>query len=82
MRSTCIWTWKKVQDVAFKALKEAQGSSQTMVYYSKEADCIIVDASPVGLGAILAQEQADGAYKPVYYGSRALPFSSASSMMC
>ncbi len=72
-RSTCTWSWGKEQEAAFKALKVALASSQTMAYYSQEADTqVIVDASPVGLGAILTQAQADGAYKPVYYASRAL----------
>lgn len=72
-RSTCTWSWGKEQEAAFKALKLALASSQTMAYYSQEADTqVIVDASPVGLGVILTQAQADGAYKPVYYASRAL----------
>ncbi|XP_055999587.1 uncharacterized protein K02A2.6-like [Ostrea edulis] len=33
---------------------------------------IIVDASPVGLGAILAQKQPDGLFKPIAYLSRSL----------
>ena len=33
---------------------------------------LIVDASPVGLGAILAQEQEDKSFKPIMYGSSAL----------
>ena len=33
---------------------------------------VIVDASPVRLGAILSQKQKDGSHRPVYYASRAL----------
>ena len=29
--------------------------------------CIMIDASPVVLGAILGQKQSDGEYRPVYY---------------
>lgn len=44
-----------------QALKVALASSQTMAYYNQKADTqVIVDASPVGLGAILTQAQADG----------------------
>ena len=34
--------------------------------------CILTDASPVGPGAILEQNQSDGEYRPVYYASRKL----------
>ena len=33
---------------------------------------LVVDASPVGLGAILAQKQADGIMRPVYFASKTL----------
>ena len=33
---------------------------------------VIVDASPVGLGAILSQKQKDGSHRPVYFASCAL----------
>lgn len=54
-------------------MKVALASSQTMAFYNQEADTqVIVDASPVGLGAILTRAQADGTYKPVYYASYVL----------
>lgn len=41
--------------------------------WGKEQEAaVIVDAIPVGLGAILTKAQADGSYKSVYYASRAL----------
>ena len=44
-----------------------------MCYYQPNADTkVIVDASPVGLGAILTQKQEDGKFKPVAYASHAL----------
>ena len=44
-----------------------------MAYYQPHAVTnVIVDASPVGLGAILAQKQEDGQFKPVVYASHAL----------
>ena len=44
-----------------------------MAYFSQDAEThVIVDASPVGLGAILSQKQSDGTHKPVYYASQAL----------
>ena len=44
-----------------------------MAFYNPDAETrITVDASPSGLGGILAQRQADGSFKPIYYGSRSL----------
>ena len=44
-----------------------------MKFYNPNATTkVIVDGSPVGLGAILTQEQPDGSFKPVMYGSSSL----------
>lgn len=44
-----------------------------MAYYKAEAHTqLIVDASPVGLGAIMVQRQRDGCYRPVAYATRSL----------
>ena len=44
-----------------------------MAYFKQNAKTrITTDASPVGLGAILEQQQEDGTYRPVYYASRKL----------
>ena len=32
--------------------------------------CVVTDASPVGIGAVLEQKQEDGQYRPVHYASR------------
>ena len=44
-----------------------------MAYYNQNPKTRVTkDASPVGLGAILEQEQPDGGFRPVYYASRKL----------
>ena len=44
-----------------------------MAYFKQDAEThLVVDASPVRLGAILSQKESDGTHKPVYYASRAL----------
>lgn len=44
-----------------------------MAYYTVGRPArITCDASPIGLGAILEQQQTDGVWKPVYYASRKL----------
>lgn len=44
-----------------------------MAYFAKDAKTrLVTDASPVGLGAVLEQQQEDGSYRPVHYASRKL----------
>ena len=60
------------QKKAFKNLKESMMASKNLAYFDKNANTkVIADASPVGLGAVLTQEQAGG---PVIicYASRGL----------
>ena len=72
-RKNQVFVWGKEQDESFNKLKDALVNADTLAYYNPNADTrIIVDASPYGLGGILVQQQEDGNYKPVYYGSRAL----------
>ena len=41
-----------------------------MAYHRQGAPiCLTTDASPIGIGAILEQEQRDGSYRPIYYAS-------------
>jgi hypothetical protein len=62
------WKWGPDEINSFTKLKEVLADSSRMVYFDprKQTD-IIVDASPVGLGAMLCQ---DG--KVLSYGSRTL----------
>ena len=53
------WTWEKEQAKAFKALKEAL-SDAALTY-------VITDVSPVGLGAILLEDQVNSERKPIAY---------------
>ena len=60
--------WDDVHDTAFNDIKNALSDNVTTVYYdSRKQTEIIVDASPVDVGAILTQEG-----KPVAYASRSL----------
>ena len=72
-RSKCQWIWDQRRQRAFKRVKELLASAETMAYFDKDLKTQIrVDASNVGLGAILMQVQKDGQVKPVYYASRTL----------
>ena len=62
------WCWQKEQQAAFEKLKQMLTEDATMAYYDpRKGSEIIVDASPVGLGAIFAQNG-----RAVSYASKAL----------
>lgn len=53
------WTWSAKEDRAFRELKHAI-STKAMGFFNKNwITYVIVDASPVGLGAVLAQQNPD-----------------------
>ena len=63
--------WEDAQQAAFDKLKDRLSSCSVMAFYNPQAEThLTVDASPFGLGAILAQRQSDGSYRPIAYGSR------------
>ena len=67
------WQWAKHHQHAFDQLKRCLTNSPTMAYFDPEKDTeLIVDASPVGLGAILTQKTCDSEKKIVAYASRSL----------
>lgn len=60
------------QKQAFSALKAELARASTLAYFDKEAPTqVIADASPVGLGAVLVQNQ-KGIKVPICYVSRSL----------
>ena len=57
---------------SFEFLKQKIAEACTLAHFDKKAPTkIITDASPVGLGTVLVQEQ-DNAWTPVCYASRSL----------
>lgn len=63
-----VWKWETKQQLVFEKLKNSLTSDTVMSYYDQNKSTeIVVDASPVGLGAILSQEG-----KIVAYASRSL----------
>ena len=66
------FTWGEEQEKSFQKLKRQIASAPILAYFDKEAHTqIIVDASPVGLGAVLIQER-NGERRAVCYASRTL----------
>ena len=73
IKQRVTWRWTKIHQAAFDQLKSLLTSSETLAYYNPGAKTeIITDASPVGLGAMIAQQQPDGSFQPVCYASRTL----------
>lgn len=67
------WHWNYEQDAAFTCVKKMLASEQVLAHFITDAKTIVtVDASPVGLGAILSQEDRNGVERPVSYASRSL----------
>ena len=58
---------------AVREIKEKLTCAPVLAYHRRDAKTrLITDASPVGLGAVLEQEQEDSTFKPIYYASRKL----------
>ena len=72
-RKDTPWTWGQEQQRSLQKLKDSLTSDATMSYFypSRETE-LIVDASPVGLGAILCQKDENGVKYIIAYASRSL----------
>jgi hypothetical protein len=67
------FVWEKEQQKAFQELKSSLADDGTLAYYNPALKTrVIADAGPVGLGAVLLQEQGKGAWKAVFYASKSL----------
>ena len=73
---TCMgksWKWGPKEEGAFEQIKNLLMNAPIMAYFTKDAKTrLVTDASPVGLGAVLEQQQEDGLYRPVCYASHKL----------
>ena len=66
------FVWTDTHQRAFDSLRQQLGDAAALAYYDKDAPTqVIADASPVGLGAVLVQEQ-NGQRRAVCYASRTL----------
>ena len=67
------FVWGPECQAAFENLKRLLTSSPVLVFPDFTRGFILeTDASGTGLGAVLAQEQADGSVRPIAYASRSL----------
>ena len=68
-----LWKWTKRHQQAFNKFKEEIGKDCTTAFYDpSKRTRVTVDASPVGLGAILSQFDSDDNERIVAYASRSL----------
>ena len=64
------WRWQADQEKAFNEAKTLLKSPKLLVHYDAGKDLILTcDASPVGLGAVLAHRMEDGTERPIGYAS-------------
>ena len=67
------WKWGPDEAFAFKQSKGLLMSTNFLIHCNTELKLIMtVDASPVGVGAVLSHIMKDGSEKPIYCASRAL----------
>ena len=71
-RKGVTFSWGNDQKEAFERVKQKLGDAETLAYFDGNAKTqVITDASPVGLGAVLIQEQ-KGKRRVIAYASRSL----------
>ena len=67
------WNWGKDQQEAFERAKDIVQSSTLLVHYDPKRQLVLTcDASPFGIGAVLAHIMDDGSERPVGYASKTL----------
>ncbi len=67
------WRWENTEQKAFEASKQLLLSSQLLAHYDPQHALVLAcDASPYGLGAVLAHHYPDGSERPIGYASRTL----------
>ena len=72
MRQGVTFKWGRKEEESFNELKRRLANSETLGYFDKNAkNKVISDASPVGLGAVLIQDQG-GELRVISYTSRSL----------
>jgi len=72
-RQDTPWAWNEEHDAIFKALKDRLTSSDTLVHYDEDKPLVIaIDASDVGIGAVLMNRFPDGSERPIAIASRLL----------
>lgn len=73
LRVDVPWEWGDAEERAFENVKRELISDRVLAHFDPEKQLVLtVDASPYGIGALLAQRDGDGTERPLAYGSRSL----------
>lgn len=73
LRLHVVFRWTDIERAAFDEIKEAMCSVNYLGFFNtKDRTKLMTDASPVGLGAILLQEDQQGRSRVIAYASKAL----------
>ncbi len=67
------WNWGQKQDDAFGEVKNQLTEPPVLATFDPDKDLtLLCDASPYGVGAVLAHQEADGTERPIAFMSRTL----------
>ena len=73
LRKNTKWSWTNVHQKSFDAVKQLLTSNKLLICFDSTKEIILtVDASPIGVGAVLAHRMPDGKELPVAFHSKAL----------
>ncbi len=73
LRKNEKWLWGAEQQEVFDMSKRLLVSAEVLVHFDPDKDLVLsCDASPYGVGAVLAHRMPDGSERPVAYASRSL----------
>nr|XP_054759433.1 uncharacterized protein LOC129265467 [Lytechinus pictus] len=73
LRKDARWQWGNEQKQAFVRAKKLLNSTRVLAHYNPAEQLILAcDASPYGIGAVLAHRFSDGTEKPIGFASRTL----------
>ena len=73
LRAKKKWSWGKEQEKSFREIKDLLKSSRVLIHFDDKLPLTLsCDASPYGVGAVLAHRLSNGEERPIGFASRTL----------